>query len=42
MIEQANFTYYLLGKVSIKQIQTIEDEEKKTSLSFKRFKSRRQ
>ena len=41
MIEEANFTYYLFGKVSEKQIQTIEDEEK-TSLSFKRFKSRRQ
>ena len=38
IIEQAKFTYSPLGKAFEKQIKTIEDQEKKTSWVFKRFR----
>ena len=39
IIEQAKYAYSLLGKTFEKQIKTIEDQRKKTSWSFKYFKT---
>ena len=41
IIEQTKFTYSPLGKAFEKQIKTIEDQGKKTSWGFKRFKFKR-
>ena len=41
IIEQAKFTYSPLGKAFEKKAKTIEDQEKKTSWSFRVFKTKR-
>ena len=38
MIEQAKFTYSLLGKVFVKQMKTIEDQERKQVEALKVLK----
>ena len=42
IIEQANFTYFLLGKASEKQTKTIEDQGKKQAEALENLKSKEQ
>ena len=39
VLEQAKFTYFLLGKAFEKQIKTIEEQGKKTTWNFRSFKT---